>query len=85
MATKASVVVAVTDPIIEDLATRYTGVLGRIVTISNGYDAADFAGLARRRPSDGLFRLTYTGAFSGSSQGRSADALFAAVGRYSGG
>lgn len=79
MATTAAAVVTVTDPILEDLATRYSGMLGRIVTISNGFDGAAFSALVRRRAPDGLFRLVYTGAFSGSSQGRSADALFAAV------
>ncbi len=58
---------------------RYAGIIGRTATISNGYDAAGFAGLERQRPADGAFRLTYTGAFSGSSQGRSADSLFAAI------
>ncbi len=79
MARSAAAVTTVTDPITEDLATRYAGMPGRVVTISNGYDAADFAPLTRRRGEDRFFRLTYTGAFSGSSQGRSADALFAAV------
>jgi glycosyltransferase involved in cell wall biosynthesis len=79
MATTAGAVVSVTDPITDDLASRYGGRIGRTVTISNGYDASDFATLVRRRPPDGLFRLIYTGAFSGSSQGRSADALFAAI------
>lgn len=79
MATRAATVVAVTDPIVEDLRERYAGIIGRTATISNGYDAADFAGLTRQRTDDGLFRLTYTGAFSGSSQGRSAESLFAAV------
>lgn len=81
MAGAAAAVVAVTDPITEDLRTRYAGRLGLTRTISNGYDAADFATLARQRAADGLFRLTYTGAFSGSSQGRSAEALFAAAGQ----
>lgn len=79
MAATASAIVTATDPITEDMASRYRGMVSRVVTISNGYDAADFASLARRRKPDGLFRLTYTGAFSGSSQGRSADALFAAA------
>jgi glycosyltransferase involved in cell wall biosynthesis len=81
LAGTAAAVVAVTDPITEDLAARYAGVIRRTRTISNGYDAAGFAGLARQRPEDGVFRLTYTGAFSGSSQGRSADALFRAIGQ----
>ena len=81
MAETAAAMVAVTDPITEDLQTRYAGCIGRTRTISNGYDAADFAALARQRAADGLFRLTYTGAFSGSSQGRSAEALFAAAGQ----
>ncbi len=79
MAATAAAVVAVTDPITEDLRARYAGILRRAVTISNGYDAADFASLTRQRAEDGLFRLTYTGAFSGSSQGRSANGLFTAV------
>jgi glycosyltransferase involved in cell wall biosynthesis len=79
MAARAAAVVAVTAPIIEDFQARYAGALRRATTISNGYDAADFAGLIRQRAADGLFRLTYTGAFSGSSQGRSVDGLFAAV------
>jgi glycosyltransferase involved in cell wall biosynthesis len=79
MVATAAAIIAVTDPIVDDLQGRYSGTLRRAVTISNGYDAADFAGLARQRAEDGLFRLTYTGAFSGSSQGRSAEGLFAAV------
>ncbi len=71
--------VAVTDPIVEDLRVRYAGRMRRAATISNGYDAADFASIRRQRAGDGIFRLTYTGALSGSSQGRSADALFAAL------
>jgi glycosyltransferase involved in cell wall biosynthesis len=79
MVASAAAVVAVTDPIVEDLRQRYAGVIRRTATISNGYDAADFKGLTRQRTDDNVFRLTYTGAFSGSSQGRSADGLFAAV------
>ena len=79
MARSAAAVVAVTDPIVEDLRARYGSRIRRTATISNGYDAADFATRSRQRAADGLFRLTYTGAFSGSSQGRSADALFAAA------
>ncbi len=79
MVATAAAVVTVTDPITEDLRRRYRGLLRRAATISNGYDAADFASVVRRREPDGLFRLTYTGAFSGSSQGRSADSLFTAV------
>jgi glycosyltransferase involved in cell wall biosynthesis len=81
MARDAAAVVAVTDPITSDLRERYRGIIRRTATIPNGYDAADFAGLERRRAHDGQFRLTYTGAFSGSSQGRSAEGLFAAAGR----
>ena len=81
MASTAAAVVSVTDPITDDLRARYRGIIRRAVTISNGYDAADFAGLERRRAADGTFRLTYTGAFSGSSAGRSAGGLFAAAGR----
>jgi glycosyltransferase involved in cell wall biosynthesis len=81
MAGSAAAVVAVTDPITEDLRARYAPRLRRTATISNGYDAADFAALSPQRAADGLFRLTYTGAFSGSSQGRSAAALFAAAGQ----
>jgi glycosyltransferase involved in cell wall biosynthesis len=80
MAGAAAAVVAVTDPIADDLSLRYAGLIRRTATISNGYDAADFASIARGRSDDGHFRLTYTGAFSGSSQGRSAEALFVAVG-----
>lgn len=79
MVATAAAVVTVTDPITEDLSLRYAGLIRRAATVSNGYDAADFSTLTRQRPPDGLFRLTYTGALSGSSQGRSADALFAAV------
>ncbi len=81
MVETAATVVAVTDPIAEDLRARYAGRIRRTATISNGYDAADFAALSTQRGADGLFRLTYTGAFSGSSQGRSAGALFAAAGQ----
>ena len=81
MVGSAAAVVAVTDPIAEDLRARYAPRIRRTATISNGYDAADFAALSPQRAADGLFRLTYTGAFSGSSQGRSAEALFAAAGQ----
>ena len=76
----AAAVVAVTDPITEDLATAVCRPAapgrddqqrlrrGRLRIDRPGSDAAD-----------GLFRLTYTGAFSGSSQGRSAEALFVAI------
>jgi glycosyltransferase involved in cell wall biosynthesis len=81
MVSTAAAVVAVTNPIAGDLLDRYGGLVRRTATISNGYDAADFASVTRQRRPDGLFRLTYTGAFSGSSQGRSAEALFDAVAR----
>jgi glycosyltransferase involved in cell wall biosynthesis len=79
MAQTAAAVVAATGPITEDLAARYASLIRRTVTITNGYDGAAFATLTRRRPPDGLFRLTYTGALSSSRQGGSADALFAGV------
>ncbi len=79
MAATAAAIVTVTDPITEDLRQRYGQLLGKAWTISNGYDAADFASVRRQRVPDNLYRLTYTGAFSGSSQGRSAAVLFEAV------
>jgi glycosyltransferase involved in cell wall biosynthesis len=81
MARRAAAVVTVTDPISDDLRLRYAGLVRRVETISNGYDALDFASIRRARADDGRFRLTHTGAFSGSSQGRSAHSLFVALRR----
>ncbi len=75
----AAGVVTATAPIADDLRTRYPSAAGRITTITNGYDAAEFAGLSRQRAPDGTFLLVYTGALSSSRQGTSAEAFFAAV------
>jgi glycosyltransferase involved in cell wall biosynthesis len=72
-------VVAATWPIAADLRLRYPTATAAITTITNGYDRAEFAGLARRRAPDGFFRLVYTGSLSFSRQGTSADAFFAGV------
>jgi glycosyltransferase involved in cell wall biosynthesis len=74
----ADVVVTVTAPIAEDLRARYH--LGPAVrVISNGYDAAEFAGLQRQRGQDGLFRLVHTGSLGSSRQGISPESLFSAI------
>jgi glycosyltransferase involved in cell wall biosynthesis len=75
----AQAVVTATAPIAEDLRTRYPAAADRISTITNGYDAAEFAGLRRQRAPDGTFLLVYTGALGSSRQGTSAEAFFAAV------
>ena len=78
MMRSASAVTTTTPALTADLTQRYPG--GRpIVTITNGFDRADFAGLTRRRPDDGTFRLVYTGAFSRSSPDRSAEPFFAGL------
>lgn len=73
---EATAVVTVTLPIAADLATRYPAAASKVNVISNGFDPADFAALARQRPPDGRFLLVYTGALAASRQGGSADALF---------
>ncbi len=77
--TAAQAVVTATAPIAEDLRSRYPTAADRITTITNGYDAAEFAGLRRQRTADGTFLLVYTGALGSSRQGTSAEAFFAAV------
>ena len=75
----ARAVVTATGPIAADLRLRYPAATAAIITITNGYDRAEFAGLARQRAADGFFRLVYTGSLSFSRQGTSADAFFAGV------
>ncbi len=80
--TAADAVVTTTDPISEDLRQRYPQAAPKVRTISNGYDASDFARLARQRGADGRFLLVYTGALSAGAEGRSADAFFAALASF---
>ena len=81
MAAAQSVITA-TGPIAEDLRQRYAAAAGRIHTITNGFDAAEFADLQRQRPTDGVFRLVYTGALASSRQGTSAAAFFAGLAQF---
>ena len=78
----AQAVIAATNPIAEDLRLRYAAAAGRIHVITNGFDAAEFAGLQRQRPKDGVFRLVYTGALASSRQGTSAAAFFAGLAQF---
>lgn len=78
----AQAIVAATSPIADDLRTRYPAADGRIHTVSNGFDAAEFEGLQRQRQPDGVFRLVYTGALSASRQGTSAAAFFAGLAQF---
>jgi glycosyltransferase involved in cell wall biosynthesis len=57
----ADAIVAVSDAIVEE--TRGFGPAGRVVTIANGCDFDDFAGLEYRRGD--RFRITHTGSFFG--------------------
>ena len=78
MMAQARAVITTTPALTADLARRYPGARP-IVTITNGFDLVDFAGLVRKRQEDGLFRLVYTGAFSMSSPDRSAEPFFAGL------
>jgi hypothetical protein len=80
--TTAQAVVTATGPIAEDLRSRYPAAASRVQVISNGFDAAEFAGLQRQQPADGVFRLVYTGALSSSRQGTSAEAFFAGLAQF---
>jgi glycosyltransferase involved in cell wall biosynthesis len=80
--TTADVVVTTTTPIGEDLCQRYPEAALKVRTITNGYDASDFARLSRRREADGRFLLVYTGALSAGAEGRSADAFFTALATF---
>lgn len=82
IATGAQAIVAATGPIADDLRARYPAAAGRIHTITNGFDAAEFEGLQRQRQADGVFRLVYTGALSASRQGTSAAAFFAGLAQF---
>jgi glycosyltransferase involved in cell wall biosynthesis len=72
----ASAIVVSTGPIGEDLCARYPQAAGRVTTITNGFDQADFASIRRQRPADGRFLLVYTGALGAGAEGRSADPFF---------
>ena len=78
----AQAVIAATGPIAEDLRQRYAAAASRIHVITNGFDAAEFAGLQRQRPTDGVFRLVYTGALASSRQGTSAAPFFAGLAQF---
>lgn len=78
MVAQAAAVTTATAPITDDFRTRYP-TADKFHTISNGYDAAEFTGLTRKRPPDGTFLLVSTGALSSSRQGTSPDAFFAAL------
>ena len=79
MIAQASAVVTATAPIADDLRRRYPAAAHKPLTITNGFDAAEFAGLTRQRAPDGVFLLVYTGSLSASRQGTSADAFFTAL------
>jgi len=77
MVAQASAVVTATAPIAADLRQRCPAAAHKPLTITNGFDAAEFAGLTRQRAPDGDFLLVHTGSLSASRQGTSADAFFA--------
>ncbi len=85
MMAQASGVTTTTPALTAYLARCYPATPGsprerRLVTITNGFDSRDFAGLTRRRTADDdTFRLVYTGAFSLSSPDRSAEPIFAGI------
>jgi glycosyltransferase involved in cell wall biosynthesis len=76
---RADALTTATDPITEDLCERYPRAAKKAVTITNGYDPAEFTGLVRRRPSNAHFLLVYTGSLSTGAEGRSADCFFRAL------
>ncbi len=76
---QTNLAIAATAPITADFCKRYPGTLQRAVTITNGYAAAEFAGLCRRRPPDGTFRLVHTGGLAASRRGTSAEAFWDAL------
>lgn len=76
---QASAVIAAAEPITADLLLRYPRAAGKVATLSNGYDEAEFTGLQRLRRHDGLFLLVYTGSLAASRSGTSADAFFHAL------
>jgi glycosyltransferase involved in cell wall biosynthesis len=61
VARSADAIVTVSEPIAEEVRAR--GPSGRVVTISNGSDFEDFAGLEYHRGE--RFRITHTGSFFG--------------------
>lgn len=77
---RAAAVVAATDPITADLRRRYPQAAA--ITITNGYDEAEFAGLERQRRPDGRFLLVYTGSLAASRAGTNPDAFFQALARH---
>lgn len=78
MMAQARAVTTTTAALTADLQRRYPG-KQPIVTITNGFDRANLAGVTRSRADDGTFRLVYAGAFSLSSPDRSAEPFFAAL------
>lgn len=78
MMTQATAVVTTTPTITADLQERYPNKQA-VITITNGFDRTDFAGVTRHRTDDGAFRLVYAGAFSLSSPDRTAEPFFAAI------
>jgi glycosyltransferase involved in cell wall biosynthesis len=62
VARNADAIVAVSEAIAEEV--RSASPRGRVVTIANGSDFDDFAGLGYRR-SEGVFRITHAGSFFG--------------------
>ena len=66
-------------PLADDFRARYPRASAEVRTVTNGYDAAEFAGLNRQRKPDGTFLLVHTGALSGSRQGTSPSGFFRAL------
>ena len=79
----AQVILTATEPISDDLRTRYPDAAEKIATLTNGYDRHEFEGLHRQRESDGQFLLVYTGALSSSRQGVSVQGLFEGLALFS--
>lgn len=79
MVMHARALVTATAPIAEDLRLRYGLGIEQTRIVANGYDRAEYVGLARQRQPDGTFLLAYTGSLSSSRQGTSPDSFFIAV------
>lgn len=53
---------AATQSYVDSIQARHPGAArGKGLAITNGYDEDDFAGIARKREPDGIYRIVYTG------------------------
>ncbi len=79
MVRSAAAITTNTETLAADFRQRYGPLGSKALSISNGYDPAEFAGLRRERGEDGRFLLVHTGSLSASSKVRSGDAFFQAL------